>query len=119
MLRERLPMLLTGVIKGQWRLLEPALDLLLLPLAFQALLLIALALIPWEPARLAGLVGLTVVGLHVVAALIIGRASWRDWLALASAPFYILWKLTLGKRLLAAASKDAAWVRTERTPTDD
>lgn len=119
MLRERLPMLLLGIARGQWRLVEPALDLMLLPLAFHVLLLILLALTPWEPARLLGLLGLMVVGLHVASALVIGHAGWRDWLALAGAPFYILWKLTLGKRLVAAASKNAAWVRTERTADDD
>ncbi|MDD1650148.1 MAG: glycosyltransferase family 2 protein [Methylococcaceae bacterium] len=119
MMRERLPSLLAGVARGQLRLIEPAFDLMLLPLAFQVLLLIALVLLPWGPTRFMGLLGLAVVGMHIAAALVIGRAGWRDWLALAGAPFYILWKLTLGKRLFAAAAKDAAWVRTERTDTDE
>lgn len=119
MMKERLPSLFSGIVRGQWRLIEPALDLLLLPLAFHVLLLLALALVPWAPARWLGFGGLAVVGLHVMAALHIGKAGWREWLALATAPFYIVWKLTLGKRLVSAASKNAAWVRTERTNTDD
>jgi cellulose synthase/poly-beta-1,6-N-acetylglucosamine synthase-like glycosyltransferase len=119
MIKERLPTLLRGIGRGNWRLVEPALDLLLLPLAFQVLLFIAMALLPWSPARLLGLVGLGIVTVHVIAAMVIGRAGPNYWLALASAPFYILWKLTLGKRLIAAASKNAAWVRTERSNPHD
>jgi len=119
MMKERLPGLLRAIGRGEWRLVEPALDLLLLPLAFQVLLFIALALLPWPPARLLGLAGLGIVTVHVIAAMLIGRAGPSYWLALASAPFYILWKLTLGKRLLAAASKNAAWVRTERSNPHD
>jgi hypothetical protein len=114
MMRERLPALLLSVVRGHWTLLEPALELMLLPLAFQVLLLILLALYPWGPARVVGAIGLATVGAHVMTALWVARADWRYWLALANAPFYILWKLTLGRRLLKAASKDAAWVRTER-----
>ena len=119
MMKERLPTLLRGIAGGQWRLVEPALDLLLLPLAFQVLLFIALALLPWPPARWVGLAGLAIVTLHVVAAMLVSRAGPRYWLALATAPFYIVWKLTLGKRLIAAAGKNAAWVRTERNNPDD
>jgi hypothetical protein len=119
MMKERLPALLRAIARGEWRLVEPALDLLLLPLAFQVLLFIALALLPWLPARLFGLAGLGIVTVHVIAAMLIGRAGPSYWLALATSPFYILWKLTLGKRLLAAASKNAAWVRTERSDSHD
>ena len=119
MMKERLPSLLRGIAGGQWRLVEPALDLLLLPLAFQVLLFIALALLPWAPARWVGLAGLAIVTLHVIAAMLVSRAGPRYWLALATAPFYIVWKLTLGKRLIAAAGKNAAWVRTERNNPDD
>jgi len=80
---------MAGRCRGQLRLIEPAFDLMLLPLAFQVLLLIALVLLPWGPTRFMGLLGLAVIGMHIAAALVIGRAGWRDWLALAGAPFYI------------------------------
>lgn len=50
----------------------------------------------------------------MLAAIRVGGGGWRDVLAVAAAPFYILWKLTLFKALLRGARKDAAWVRTDR-----
>ncbi len=102
------------VFKGHFRRLEPLLELLLLPLAFHVLLLIAALLPPVVWSRTYGLIGLTLVGLHVLAAIYVGRGGWKDLLALVVAPFYILWKLTLFKRLVKSAHHDAEWVRTER-----
>ncbi|UZR29401.1 glycosyltransferase family 2 protein [Methylococcus mesophilus] len=119
MMREQIPPLVRQVAGGHWPLLEPLLDLLLLPLAFHMILLALLLAWPWGPGRILAASGMAVVGLHVAAALAVGRAGWRDWAALATAPFYIVWKLTLGKRMLSSASREAAWVRTERTKSDD
>ena len=115
MIREQSMRLAVEVLKGQWRLLEPLLELLLLPLAFQVFLLLVLLAVPVPFARYTALAGLAWVVLHVVVALWVGRAGWRDCLALLAAPFYIVWKLTLGRQLLKSASADAAWVRTDRT----
>ena len=115
MIREQSLPLAMEVAKGKLRLLEPLLELLLLPLAFHVVLLLGLLAVPLPWARFTALAGLGWVGLHVATALWVGRASWRDWLALFAAPFYILWKLTLGRQLLKSASTEAAWVRTERT----
>jgi cellulose synthase/poly-beta-1,6-N-acetylglucosamine synthase-like glycosyltransferase len=114
MIREQTPGLLVEVLKGRWRLLEPLLELLLLPLAFHVSLLLALLAVPSPAGRVFALIGLALVGLHVLVALVVGRAGWRDGLALLAAPFYIVWKLTLGRQLLKSAGANAAWVRTER-----
>ncbi|MDD2768031.1 MAG: glycosyltransferase family 2 protein [Methylococcus sp.] len=119
MIREQVPPLMRQVAAGRWKLLEPLLELLLLPLAFHVILLLSALAVPWPPGQVLAACGLGMVGLHVAAALAVGGAGWRDWAALAGAPFYILWKLTLGKRLLASAGKQAAWVRTERSHGDD
>lgn len=119
MMREQIPPLVRQVAGGRWPLLEPLLDLLLLPLAFHMILLALLLAWPWAPGKILAASGMAIVGLHVAAALAVGRAGWRDWAALATAPFYIVWKLTLGKRLLSSASREAAWVRTERSKSDD
>jgi cellulose synthase/poly-beta-1,6-N-acetylglucosamine synthase-like glycosyltransferase len=114
MIAEQAPGLAREVLGGRRRLLEPLLELLLLPLAFHVLLLL-FALVPsWGPGRLYALAGLGLVGVHVATALRLGRAGWRDVAALAFAPVYILWKLTLGGKLLAFARRNAPWVRTER-----
>jgi len=119
MMREQIPPLVRQVAGGRWPLLEPLLDLLLLPLAFHVILLALLLVWPWAPGRTLAASGMAILGLHVAAALAVGHAGWRDWAALATAPFYIVWKLTLGRRLLSSASREAAWVRTERTKSDE
>ena len=114
MIREQTPILLRSILAGRWREAEPLLELWLLPLAFHVLLLL-LALLPsFAPSRIYALFGLALVGLHVLAAIRVGGGGWRDVQAVAAAPFYILWKLTLFKALLRGARKDAAWVRTDR-----
>ena len=108
------PQFALDVLSGQWRLLEPLLELLLLPLAFHVLLLLPLLFAPdiWIVAYAA--VALAIVGVHVFAGIYIGGGSWLDVLALGAAPFYVIWKLTLVRALRRNAAKDAAWVRTER-----
>ncbi len=112
--RQHLPGLLGAVARGRLRLLEPALDLLLLPLAFHAgLLLLCLA---WPSATVSqcGAAGLLVLTLHVAAALDVGEASLRDLRALAIAPGYLAWKLLRLPATLLQARGDAPWVRTAR-----
>ena len=119
MIREQTPGLSAEVVKGKIRLLEPLLELLLLPLAFHVFLLLILLAVPTSLAWYSALAGLAVVGLHVAVALYVGKAGWRDVLALLSAPFYIVWKLTLGRQLIKSASTEATWVRTERSGHHD
>lgn len=114
-LRETGLSLLRAICAGQYVLIEPLLDLLLLPLAFHvALVLLALAL-PVEVLRWYGLVGMSVVLLYVTAALGTSGGTWSDVKALAVAPFYVAWKLLLIPSLIRAARPDTAWVRTART----
>ena len=114
MIREHVPTLARRVLAGKLRLLEPLLELLLLPLALHVLLLLACLVAPVAATRAYALGGLGLVGLHVLCALGVGRAGARDLLALASAPLYVAWKLVQLPRLLGAARSDAGWVRTER-----
>ena len=115
MIREQVPGLLRDALFGpQPRLLEPALELLLLPLTYHVLLLVALLFVAggWLPAYAGAALGLVVV--HVLAAMWLGGAGWRDWQALLSAPFYMLWKLMNFSRILRAARRGVAWKRTSR-----
>ncbi len=108
------PRLLGDILTGRWRMLEPLLDLLLLPLAFHIVLLAAAAFTPLAAVRAAALAGLAVVGLHVFAALLKGGGGPRDFLALAAAPAYILWKLAILPIIALTSRRSAEWVRTER-----
>lgn len=114
MVTERGPVLLRGVLAGRWRLAEPLLDLLLLPLGFHCLLLLVLLASPLDWSRLYALVGLGVVLLHLLVAVRAGKGSWRDLAALLLVPWYLAWKLTLLGAILAGSRADAPWVRTPR-----
>ena len=117
MIREQTPILLRGILAGRWREIEPLLELWLLPLAFHVLLLLLTLLPPFAPSRIYALGALALVALHVLAAIRVGGGGWRDLQAVAAAPFYLLWKLSLFKALLRGARQDAAWVRTDRAPS--
>lgn len=114
MMREHIPGLLQQILQGHWRVLEPLLELLLLPLALHVLLLLPLLLLPFGLTQAYALLALGVVIFHVLVGIWVGGGTVQDVAALASAPFYILWKLTLLPRLFKTASKKAEWVRTER-----
>ncbi|MBX7219087.1 MAG: glycosyltransferase family 2 protein [Blastocatellia bacterium] len=114
MMVEHTPELVREILSGRFRLLEPCLDLLLLPLAFHLLLLLAAGSVPLLWVRGYAAVGFLVVMFHVLAAIFVGGGGWRDVAALAAAPFYIVWKVTLVGKLLQTAQRNAAWVRTDR-----
>ncbi len=111
---QNLPGLLGGVISGKPRLLEPTLDLLLLPLAFHVTVLVLTALIPFGIARIYALLALALVALHVITGIVVGGGDWRDFAALLSAPLYVAWKITALPRILQSARGAGPWVRTDR-----
>lgn len=115
------PRLVQRLRAGQWRLAEPLLDLLLLPLGYQVLLLLLLlavaVTVPMWLLRVYALAGLALIALHVLLAIHLGGGGWRELRALATAPLYLLWKLTLLGRIGRSARRDATWVRTERVAT--
>lgn len=111
LLRDLGPTLLRGAARRP-ATLEALADLCLLPLAFHvALLLLALGS-PWPTLAAAGI---AVVAIHLLVALRIGRATRGEWLALAGAPLYLIWKLSVFARILRAARRGAAWERTQRS----
>ncbi|MBX7172161.1 MAG: glycosyltransferase family 2 protein [Pyrinomonadaceae bacterium] len=108
------PQLFIEVCKGKFRLLEPLLDLLLLPLAFHISLILIAALQFDSSLQVLGLFSFFVVILHIFSAVFVGKGGWKDLAVLAYAPFYILWKITLLKSLFKTSQGDAQWIRTER-----
>ncbi len=107
------PKLARAVLRGRFSLLEPLLELLLLPLAFHVMLLTLAVSTPIPIVRDLALACLGIVFLHLMAAIAAG-GSWRDLGALAFAPFYVLWKLRMIPALIRNARFNHAWVRTER-----
>jgi hypothetical protein len=119
MLAIHAPGLGRDLVSGRWRALEPLLELLLLPLAFHVVLLVVAVTSPLRVARDVGLFGLGVVFVHLGVTMAVGGGGWQDLRTLASAPFYIAWKLLLIPSLLRSARADQAWVRTSRNAEAD
>lgn len=113
LVREWGPRLLRGIAAGRLRLVEPLLDLLLLPLAYHTALLSLLMVLPWAAGRVWGALGLAVLAFHVALAARLG-GRLRDLTVLAAVPAYLLWKLALLGRIIAAARPHAAWNRAAR-----
>jgi cellulose synthase/poly-beta-1,6-N-acetylglucosamine synthase-like glycosyltransferase len=111
---KNLPRLIGAAISRKPRLLEPSLELLLLPLAFHVTLLALSALMPFRLAQMYALFALALVALHVVVGVLVGGGDWRDFAALLSAPFYVAWKVATLPKILQSARSGAPWVRTDR-----
>lgn len=111
---DHVPTLFKAVLNGQWLLLEPLAELLLLPLAFHVLLLLLTLVMPlwWLKCYAAAALGL--VFAHVLIAIRLGGGGLADLKILMTAPVYILWKLTLVPKLWQNARKNATWQRTDR-----
>lgn len=108
------PRLLMQVLRGQFRALEPLLDVLGLPIALEVLLLAISCLVPVAWLRWYASVGLLILVLHVLAAIQAGPHFWKGVLRLLKAPGYIAWKVLLMPRIILGARRNASWVRTER-----
>ncbi len=111
---DHVPALFIGVLRGEWRLLEPLAELLLLPLAYHVLLLLFTLLMPAPALQYYAFAGLLLVVAHVLIAIRRGGGGIEDIKILAGVPFYILWKLTLMPKLWRSARNDAQWQRTDR-----
>jgi len=114
MIAQNVPALAREVVKGNFRLFEPMLELLLLPLTFHVLILAGTAAIPFAPGRIYALAALALVAVHVSAGVIVGGGDERDFAALLAVPFYIAWKLTLSPYIFRSARRNAEWIRTQR-----
>ena len=113
MLKQEAPSLFRKILQGHFRLAEPLLDLLLQPIALQSAALIVLLLLPLPYIHIYAWAGLGIIAFYCATAVCLRREGWKDWAALATAPFYILWKLTMLPGIIMT-SKKTDWKRTER-----
>lgn len=117
---EQTPRLVREIVqRRRWELVEPLLELLLLPLAYHVIILVellcvALLIGPYLLAIYAT-AALTLVVLHILQAMALGKVGADDWKALASVPGYVGWKLLNLGGIIKAASKATPWKRTERS----
>jgi cellulose synthase/poly-beta-1,6-N-acetylglucosamine synthase-like glycosyltransferase len=115
MIVENVPRLSGDLCRGRIAALEPLLELLLLPLGYHASLLLLLCLIARGPLLVYAILALGILAAHVALAMVKGGAQRDDWLALAQAPAYVLWKFRNLPGILKAARKTTIWQRTART----
>jgi len=114
---DAIPLLMDGVRRRDLVRIDAAVEQLIPPLSIAlaaalvtAALGVGLRIVP--VALLAG-GGAAAIVAHVISGLIAVRAPARTYLALCSAPSYIVWKLLLYVRAVATPA-NAPWVRTER-----
>jgi hypothetical protein len=107
------PQIANQVWLGKYRLLEPLLDLLLLPLALHSVAILLLFFLPFPLVHVYAYAALGTVIFYCCAAMCLRGSGWKDWAALCMAPLYILWKLSLIPSIVSAAKK-SEWKKTER-----
>jgi cellulose synthase/poly-beta-1,6-N-acetylglucosamine synthase-like glycosyltransferase len=114
MLSRTVPILLNKIFRGEFKLLEPLFDLLLMPLTYHVLLLSPLALLPYTFFQTYFLIAISVLALHVLRAWTLINGNWQDLIAILSIPLYIIWKIKLIPKILLGAINKQTWKRTER-----
>lgn len=119
MMRRWVPRLMADLLHGRVRVVEPLLDLLTLPIATGAILLLVAACLPIAWLRLYALAGFLVLIAHISVAATCGSSFWGTLRILANAPAYIFWKLWLIPEIWRTSRANSPWMRTERdTPAD-
>jgi cellulose synthase/poly-beta-1,6-N-acetylglucosamine synthase-like glycosyltransferase len=108
------PGLVRECCRGNFRLFEPLLQMLLLPLGIHVALLISLAAVPFDFTQWLAIGSLSIVAIHVATAIYVGGGGISEVIALAAAPWYIAWKLAVLPEILKSARRDTKWIRTHR-----
>ncbi len=117
MIRQIAPKLCMEVMRGKLRMLEPLLELLLLPLAYHFIWLLFLMVLAWFTGvgfLIYSLLAMIIFVLHIVVAMYLGGCDKHDVFALFKAPGYILWKLLKLGKIFKMSKDDAGWQRTKR-----
>jgi hypothetical protein len=108
------PRLARDLLRGNWTVAEPLLDLLTLPLSLHLTAVAAVFLCGSPiPAAYAS-VALTALALHAGMAAAESDRPLAACKTLVAVPIYILWKLSLLPGQLRHSKTDAPWLRTRR-----
>ena len=109
-----IPKLAAQVLRGKFLVAEPLLELLTLPLAYLALIALALCVFPLAAFRYYGILLLVLLLAHVATAVGLSGNVRASAMALVSAPAYVFWKLTRMAAIVKSSRKGAQWTRTPR-----
>jgi hypothetical protein len=109
-----IPKLAAQVLRGKFLVAEPLLELLTLPLAYLALISLALCAFPVAAFRDYGIFLLALLLAHVATAVGLSGNVRASAMALVSAPAYVFWKLTRMAAIVKSSRPGAQWTRTPR-----
>jgi cellulose synthase/poly-beta-1,6-N-acetylglucosamine synthase-like glycosyltransferase len=111
---KELPTLFRLIFQGHTKIIEPCLDLLTWPLSYLVLFLLVLLFVPYSLVKLYAIGGIFIIFLHILAGMKIGHCQWKDYLALVSVPFYLIWKFLMLGKMIKILWKGSPWNRTPR-----
>ena len=114
MIMDRSWSLIRDILRGKWRLLDPLLELLLLPLSLHVVLLTIVASSMQSYLVFYGVCSILLVVAHVMAAIMSTGGGIRELKALLLVPRYIIWKVLISHNILKSSDKTANWDRTPR-----
>ena len=109
-----IPKLAAQVLRGKFLVAEPLFELLTMPLAYLALISLALCAFPVAAFRYYGIFLLAMLLAHVATAVGLSGNVRASAMALVSAPAYVFWKLTRMAAIVKSSRKGAQWTRTPR-----
>lgn len=100
LLFEMFPTIIKGIFKGNLLLIEPLLDLFLLPISFHALILLIILVIPICITQWYAVIGLIILMANILVILKVCRGNFKDLSLISYAPVYLFQKLKLTTKLL-------------------
>jgi len=114
MILHNVPALTEEAVLSKPRLLEPLLELLLLPLAIHVLVLACTAVVPIVLAQIYAIFAVALVACHISLGIFRAGGGLSDFTAILALPGYLAWKLALLPATIRSARSDTEWVRTQR-----
>jgi cellulose synthase/poly-beta-1,6-N-acetylglucosamine synthase-like glycosyltransferase len=107
------------VLQGKFRMSEPLVDLLSLPLALEIFSLLILMLYPSMVTRVYVASACSIILLHIAVVIAASPDRLGSLRTLLLSPVYLVWRLTMVTSAVRASSKGATWVRTARDASVD
>ena len=107
------------ILHGNFRLTEPLIDLLGLPLALEIFCLLMLLFYPGGEARPYVYVAFGIIFLHLAVVIHASPNRLASLRTLLLSPVYLFWRVTMVSSAVRASGKGAAWVRTARDASSD
>jgi len=114
-MRELTMNLFKGILSGNFRLIEPLMELLLFPLSLHVLLLSMGLFTSSTALKVYFMIAWSVVGMHLsVAIALMKEKTSRIIFTILMLPFYVFWRMILLPRIFSFSKKEAPWQRTAR-----